>query len=376
MPVYKSKEPTKDGRCWFFKTGYKDAFNNYQVKVSKKYSTKTEAKDEERKFLNQITVGKKPSSLTFEQLFESFLNNRKDKIRKHTLMQYKNQFKYLEMFKNIKCTNLTVEQFDMWKDWMNKTKLNTTSKNTIYKTFKAIINYGIKWLEIDMVSFSTRMTNFTNPDETKKEMQFYTFEEFVKFISVEDDIRYKCIFETAYYCGLRHGELRGLTWNDIDFDKHLMMVNKQVTRAYKSENKKPDFAPVKSMSSYRTLPICDVLYNDLKELFFEQSKATNFDKSFFVFSSNGLVPFDAFTIAERKKRNAELAGVKVIRMHDFRHSCASLLINSGAKITLVAKYLGHANTNMTLNTYAHMFKSDLDSVVDVMNTLNSKYFGI
>lgn len=60
-------------------------------------------------------------------------------------------------------------------------------------------------------------------------------------------------------------------------------------------------------------------------------------------------------------------------MHDFRHSCASLLINSGAKITLVAKYLGHANTNMTLNTYAHMFKSDLDAVVEVMNILNARF---
>lgn len=375
MPVYKTKNPTKDGRAWFFKTPYRDAFNNVQTKVSKKYFTKTEAKDEERKFLNGITVGIKPSNLTFEQLCTSFLDNRKDKIRKHTIMQYKNQMKYLEMFNKVKCTSLTVEQFQAWKDYMNKTKLNTTSKNTVYKTLKAIINYGIKWLEIDMVSFSNRMSNFTEPNEPKKEMLFYTFDEFKQFISVEDDIRYKCLFEVAYYCGLRHGELRGLTWNDIDFDKKLISINKQVTRAWKSEAKKPNFSPVKSDASYRVLPMCDVLYNDLKELFFEQCKPSNFDKSFFVFSKNGIAPFDAFVVAERKKRNAELANVKNIRMHDFRHSCASLLINSGAKITLVAKYLGHANTNMTLNTYAHMFKSDLDDVVEVMNLLDQNHKG-
>ncbi len=376
MPVYKSKNATKDGRAWFFKTGYKDAFNNYQVKVSKKYSTKTEAKDEERKFLNTINVGIKPSNLTFEQLCDSFLNDRKDKIRTHTLNQYKGQMKYLSLFNKVKCTNLNVEQFQAWKDYMNKTKLNTKSKNTIYKTLKAIINYGIKWLEIDMVSFSNRMSNFTDPNEPKKEMDFYTLDEFKQFISVEDDIRYKCIFETAFYCGLRHGELRGLTWADIDFDKKLINVNKQVTRAHKSEHKTPDFAPLKSQASYRILPICDVLYDDLKELYFEQSKPSNFDKSFFVFSKNGIAPFDAFVVAERKERNSKLANIRNIRMHDFRHSCASLLINSGAKITLVAKYLGHANTNMTLNTYAHMFKSDLDSVVNVMNILNQKSDGI
>lgn len=128
--------------------------------------------------------------------------------------------KYLEMFNNVKCTDFTVEQFQAWKDYMNKSNLNTKSKNTIYKTLKAIIDYGIKWLEIDMVSVSKRMTNFTDPNEPKKEMQFYTFDEFQKFISVEDDIRYKCIFKVAYYCGLRNGELRGLTWNDIDFEKN------------------------------------------------------------------------------------------------------------------------------------------------------------
>ena len=48
-------------------------------------------------------------------------------------------------------------------------------------------------------------------------------------------------------------------------------------------------------------------------------------------------------------------------MHDFRHSCASLLINNGANVTVVAKYLGHANIEQTLNTYSHMF-IDLNSI--------------
>jgi integrase len=372
MPVYKSNNATKDGRVWFFKTGYKDAFNNSQVKVSKKFATKTEAKDEERKFLNSITVGIKPSNLTFEQLCKSFMDNRKDKIRPHTYRQYQGHLKYFEMFNKVKCSSMTFDQYQTWRDFMNNTKLNTKSKNTIYKTLKAIINYGIRFLEIDMVSLANRMSNFTDPAEPKKEMLFYTYDEFKQFISVEDDIRYKCVFEIAYYCGLRHGELRGLTWADIDFEHKLMTINKQVTRAWRSENKKPQFDPLKTPAAYRTLPICDILYDDLKELYFEQSKPANFDKSFFVLSYTGLAPIDAQSVADRKERNCELAKIKNIRMHDFRHSCASLLINSGAKITLVSKFLGHENVSVTLNTYAHMFKSDLDSVVNVINVMTSK----
>lgn len=55
------------------------------------------------------------------------------------------------------------------------------------------------------------MTNFTDQNEMPKEMLFFTYEEFKKFISVEDDILFKTMFETLYYYGLRCGELRGIT---------------------------------------------------------------------------------------------------------------------------------------------------------------------
>ena len=56
-------------------------------------------------------------------------------------------------------------------------------------------------------------------------------------------------------------------------------------------------------------------------------------------------------------------------IHDFRHSCASLLINNDANVTLVAKYLWHTKIVETLNTYSHMFNTVLDSVVSVIHSL-------
>ncbi len=61
---------------------------------------------------------------------------------------------------------------------------------------------------------------------------------------------------------------------------------------------------------------------------------------------------------------ADKAGLKQIRIHDFRHSCASLL-NNRANVTLVAKYSGHTKIEETLNTYSHIFSTALDSVVSV-----------
>lgn len=67
-----------------------------------------------------------------------------------------------------------------------------------------------------------------------------------------------------------------------------------------------------------------------------------------------------------------MARVKDIRIHDFRHSCASLLIDSGANITLVAKYLGHTKIDENLNTYSHMYQNRLDTIVSIIELQNNR----
>lgn len=67
-----------------------------------------------------------------------------------------------------------------------------------------------------------------------------------------------------------------------------------------------------------------------------------------------------------------MARVKDIRIHDFRHSCDSLLIDSGANITLVTKYLGHSKIDETLNTYSHMYQNRLQNIVQLIEVQNTK----
>ena len=67
-----------------------------------------------------------------------------------------------------------------------------------------------------------------------------------------------------------------------------------------------------------------------------------------------------------------MARVKDIRIHDFRHSCASLLIDNGANITSVAKYLGHSKIEKTLNTFSHMYQNRLENIVQTIEVQNTK----
>lgn len=104
-------------------------------------------------------------------------------------------------------------------------------------------------------------------------------------------------------------------------------------------------------------------------MLYEQSKKEycNFNDDFFAVSDAR--PIADSTIYYRRTKLAKASNLKSIRLHDFRHSYASLLINNGANVTLVAKFLVHTKIEETLNTYSHMFSTALDNVVSIIDNL-------
>ncbi len=148
-----------------------------------------------------------------------------------------------------------------------------------------------------------------------------------------------------------------------------MSVNKQITQ--QNNRVKFEFSDTKIRDSRRIVPITKVWLNDLKMLY-EQDK-----KDYYGFNNDFFAVSDAKTIADsniypRRTKLATSIGLNVIRIHVFRHSCASLLINNGVNVTLVAKYLGHTKIEETLNIYSYMFSTVLDSVVSVIDNLDDK----
>ena len=196
-------------------------------------------------------------------------------------------------------------------------------------------------------------------------MDFFTYEEFNKFIDVVDDQEYKTFFLMLYYLGLRQGECCALTWNDIDFKNNTLNINKTLTTKIKGE--KWTISVPKTKNSIRVLPITNLVLNNLKIMCDDVKQYKDYSKDWFVFGKTR--PFAETSIQKRKNNYCKLAEVKQIRIHDFRHSCASLLINQGASIALVSKYLGHGNISITLNTYTHMYKSELENMTKILNNL-------
>lgn len=363
MPVYKSKtEKTKDNKIWYFKCNYRDIEGNIKQKKSKKFSTKEEATKEEARFLLSIGETSKNKKITFNNVYEEFILKKQEEVRETTLNKIKNYYKHIQPYLgNISIDKLTLAQFKKWKAELNNKKLCCSYKNKIYKLLCEINKYAETYYKV-----STNVIiidkGFVDKTEKKVEMMFFTLEEFQQFLSVINDDIWKTLFQVLFYCGLRQGELQALNWNDIDFTKDTISINKTLTT--KLKGKKYTIFPPKTKSSYRIIPMTKMLRVELYNLYNTYKVLDGFNNEWFVFG--GINPTPETTIQKHKNKYCELSNVKRIRIHDFRHSCASLLISKNADPVLVAKYLGHADVSMTLNRYSHMYKSKLDEIIKLI----------
>lgn len=377
MPVYKKRNK------YYARINYIDSNGDYKQAQTKYFNSKKEAQIEEAKLLNSLAELKNKNTITFDEAFEEYCVYQKAKVKPQTYRKYNSLYapigKYLG---KIKIEDLTTVQYQNFKNEVNKLDLCTSSKNRFHKLVKSIIRYTDMMHGISS-NVPNRLGGFTDPNEKKKEMLFFTYDEFLKFIDVfKDDIVYRVFFKTLYYMGLRVGEANALTWNDIDFEKETINVNKTVTSKIKEYKHKisvdgrdyevPYFiSSPKTKNSNRILPCEKEVLRELKALHEYYSGFYAFSSDWFVFG--GIRPLSETQFTKLKDKACEQAEVKRIRIHDFRHSCASLYINNGAQPILIQKLLGHAKLSITLDTYSHMYPSIIEEAVKSIENFKENY---
>ena len=359
MPVYKIKKPTKDGRSWYFKVNYKDDNGKYHSTTRSMFSTKKEALEEEAKFIINMNKFIKSSNKTINDLVKEYLIYQETRIKKQTFYNLEKKFNryILPTLGKYKLNELNFKTIEEFKSNLPG---GPTHKNNVLKVLKALNNWNYKiYDEKNSIFDKIDLFKVTN----KKEMEIFTIDEFNKFINKIDKLNYKALFYILFYCGLRIGEAQALTWNDIDNDS--IKVTKSLTTRIKGIFW--NFDTPKTNSSTRTIPMPNSVKNAINEWYNYVSKCVGFKKTWFLLSDDE--PLRNTTITNIKNKACEDAKIKQIRLHDFRHSCASLLINNGANITLVSKYLGHSDIKMTLNTYSHFYENELKEVIKTINNL-------
>lgn len=219
-------------------------------------------------------------------------------------------------------------------------KYSTQYLKKVNGQISCVFSFGVKFYNVPTNPCSI----YSSPTgEPKKEIQFWTLNEFKTFINVVDKIEYRTAYEILFWCGIRTGELLAMNVGDIQFNNNLLSINKNYA---KLDNQELILTP-KTKKSKRLVEIPPFLAEHIKEYLTHVYDYDN-DARLFTISRPAL--------RVNLNQYAKQAGVKQTRLHDLRHSHASLLIEFlGCSPNVVSDRLGHANVKTTLQTYAHLY---------------------
>ena len=320
------------------------------------YSTRREANDAYIKFTATATIydktDKETRELTFSNLFMEYCEYQKTRIKESSyIAMYDKCSKHiLPFFKDYKVKSITPKIILVWQSTINK--YSYRHKTNIRAYLSSMLNYAEKYYKIsNQIKF---VDNFRSKDKPK-EMQIWSPQEFKQFIDNVDNITYKTFYIALFYTGARKGEMLATTWKDWDLFNGYLNIDKTLNK--KTFSQSPVITTPKNNSSIRKISIPKILI-DIMNKFKIISKIENDNERVFKISET--------SVARYKRQACIKSNLNEIRLHDFRHTHASLLISEGVSIVAVAKRLGHSNITQTLNTYSHLMENEEKKVLSVL----------
>lgn len=351
MTVIKKTNPVNPNKPWLADVSYTD-WQGKKARKRKYFATRREANDWERDFKNSLTIG---TGITFSNLVAAYLEYIIPRIKETTLESKKTIIatKILPYFGNKILKDISGNDIAKWQTLMIKSNASKTYIKTINTHLSAIFNYAKKFygLQVNPLHITGSIGR-----RLSDRMDFYTIDEFHKFYSaVKDRPESKIIFPLLFFSGMRVGELLALTKKDFNYEKRTVSINKTYTRLHKRDV----ITDPKTPTSIRTIKLPNFIFELLDEYISQLYDYSPSDRLFVVSRS--------YLLSEML-RGAQKANLKRIRIHDLRHSHASVLINKNYSPALISKRLGHTNITTTLQIYAHLYpEREDDAVSDLQN---------
>ena len=351
MPAYKDNKTGK----WFCKFYYTDWQGNNRQKWKRGFATKKEALAYERDFLEKQSAN---PDMTFQNLYELYMEDMTARLKQSTILTKKHicETHILPFFGKKPINEIKASDVRRWQNQlMNSPKeYSKTYLKTINNQLTCMINYAKRFYDLN-----------TNPcgqagsigQAKAEEMDYWTYDEYIAFREGIKDkpLSYIC-FQVLYWTGMREGELLALTSADIDLATKQIDINKTYQRLHGEDI----ITTPKTRKSKRKVPIPDFLCQELQEYM---------DSRYMLAPNERLFPITKSFLSHEMERGCKKTGVKRIRIHDIRHSHASLLINQGCDALILADRLGHEKVSTTLNTYSHLFPHKQQELVSNLEQL-------
>lgn len=265
------------------------------------------------------------------------------------------ELKILPHFGKKKMLDINAADIRRCQTELIKQGYSATYLRNINNQLSAIFSYAVRYYDLPK---NPCLQAGSMGRKTAGEMQFWTLEEFERFVeAVKDKPMSYCAFMILYWTGMRVGELLALTIGDFDPDKKILSI----TKSYQRIGGRDVITEPKTPKSKRTITLPDFIVTELNEYISKLYGMMKNDRIFQVTKSY---------LEKEIARGAKISGVKKIRLHDLRHSHASLLISRlGVQPKLVADRLGHEMIQTTLSIYSHLYPNQTKILAERLNDL-------
>jgi integrase len=353
LPVYKDEKR----KTWYCAFRYKDWAGTSRQHKKRGFAKKSEAQEYERNFLKKLSGS---CDMAFGSMVELYMEDCKSRLRPTTYegKKYLIDSKILPTFKDLPVNAITAATVRKWQNELldNEAEYAPTYLKTINNQLSAIFNYAKRYygLPVNPAAVAGSIGK-----KNAEAMQFWTTDEFHLFAeAVSDKPAAYAIFNTLFWTGMRSGELLALTLNDVNFEAKTISI----TKSYARINSEDVISPPKTPKSRRVITAPDFLLDILEDY---ASRLVDYEPS------ERLFEYTKHFLQNEMARGCKKSGVKKIRVHDVRHSHASLLIELGFSPLLISERLGHENVETTLEIYAHLYPDKHGEVSSKLNELFS-----
>lgn len=345
LPSYKNAE-RNTWYCAFY-------FTDWQGKRKKKkkegFKTKREAQEWERKFLEQFAG---TPDIGFDVLVEKYLKDAKTKLKytsyRTKVAVIKNRI--LPYFKDTPINKINNRFINDWKNILINDDIKSNYVRIVYMHLSAIFSYAVEYYNLP----NNPCNGIGKLPSDKKEVNYWTLDDFRIFATSLHKPIHIMIFYLLFWTGIRIGEALALTWEDVDLTNKTIRINKTLTRLAR----KNIVTPPKTDNSNRLIFLPQFIADMMADY-----------KRLSKYVDGRVFPITRDGVFVKLHNSAIKLGLKPIRIHDLRHSHASMLINAGFSPIEVSDRLGHANPAITLKTYSHFYTHKRSELAEKINKL-------
>jgi integrase len=315
-------------------------------------TTKTEARSTLRLIEGAVEKGSyvSPSRMpSFAEIADSWLDAKKPNLRHSTFQQYKGHAEnHLKpFFGSIEVNWITYDNVENFLARSYDQGVTIPALRKIPVNLGAIISYACRKRFIDYnPARDVEKPKGRSEHTADGQIDVLTPEQIRLLFEKTSKLKYKTLFMTAMMTGARQGELFGLKWSDFDWYANQVRINRTF-------NHRRFYEP-KTRTSKRKIDLPPQLVIELKNWKLASPKS-HFD---LVFPNEEGKPLSPINMVRRKFKPAlRQAGVPRVRLHDLRHTYASLLIEQGEHPKYIQTQMGHTSIKVTMDTYGHLMNS-------------------